>query len=236
MEQINETFLNNLPVGSVVKDGYDNWHKQPDGLWTCEIALGEPSDDYSGWTALNDYSGWTALNLVNRYMDTLTLVKRGDHNFEVGQKVKHNYSGIEYTVASKDSNGWLRFVGYEHHANTYEPQYFSPVEPQDAPAEETERIVIYNVSSLKVGDLVVQDADATGAAWVVRTKEPEPEPTKPEPGTRGTALVDGVRLPGMIDEDGDFAYIEWVTEYYETNKGYEPWSDDLEFIADEKEG
>ena len=235
MDQINETFLNNLPVGSVVKDGYDNWHKQPDGLWTCEFTRSEPSNDYYGWTALNDYYGWTALNLVNRYMDTLTLVKRGDHNFEVGQKVKHNYSGIEYTVASKDSNGWLRFVGYEHHANTYEPQYFSPVEPQDAPAEETERIVIYNVSSLKVGDLVVQDADATGAAWVVRTKEsePEPEPT-PETGTRGTALVSGERIPGMIDEDGLFVYL--TSDYGEVVKGYKSWSDDLEFIADEKEG
>jgi hypothetical protein len=223
MEQINETFLNNLPVGSVVKDGFDNWHKQSDGLWTCEFALGVSS---------STYYGWSALNLANRYMDTLTLVQRGDHNFEVGQKVKHNNSGVEYTVASKDSNGWLRFMGYEHNIPYMDPQYFSPVESQDAPAEETERIVIHNVSSLKVGDLVVQDADATGAAWVVRTKEPEP--TKPEPGTRGTALVDGVRLPGMIDEDGDFAYIEWDTEYSETDKTYKLWSDDLEFIADEQ--
>src|SRR5690606_29987298 len=182
MEQINETFLNNLPVGSVVRDGHDNWHKQPDGLWTCEFALG---------VSASTYCDWTALNLADRYMYKLTLVKRGDHNFEGGQKVKHNNSGIEYTVASKDSDGWLRFVGYEHHG-LYDPQYFSPVESQDAPAEETERIVIHNVSSLKVGDLVVQDADATGAAWVVRTKEPEPEPT-PETGTRGTALVSGER-------------------------------------------
>src|SRR5690606_30583984 len=128
MEQSNETFLNNLPVGSVVKDGYDNWHKQPDGLWTCEFTRSEPS---------NDYYGWTARYLINRYMDTRTLVKRGDQNLKVGQKVKLYYSGNEDTVACKDTNGWLRFVSYEHHATTYGPQYISPVEPQDAPAEES---------------------------------------------------------------------------------------------------
>jgi hypothetical protein len=231
MEQINETFLNNLPVGSVVKDGHDNWHKQPNGLWTCEFALGESH---------GNFCNWTALNLAYRYMDTLTLVKRGDRNFEGGQKVKHNNSGIEYTVASKDSDGWLRFVGYEHHG-LYDPQYFSPVEPQDAPAEETETLKAFGLNSFRKGDLVTDVIyTITGAVdyvEVTRTKEPEPEPEPeptPETGTRGTALVDGVRLPGMIDEDGLFVYL--TSDYGEVVKGYKSWSDDLEFIADEKEG
>ena len=226
MEQINETFLNNLPVGSVVRDGHDNWHKQPDGLWTCEFALG---------VSASTYCDWTALNLADRYMYKLTLVKRGDHNFEGGQKVKHNNSGIEYTVASKDSDGWLRFVGYEHHG-LYDPQYFSLVESQDAPAEETELVTVESLAELKQGDLVHRDTGNGTFASVTVVRNKEPESAKPEPGTRGTALVDGVRLPGMIDEDGDFAYIEWVTEYSETNKAYKSWSDALEFIADEKEG
>lgn len=229
MDQINETFLNNLPVGSVVKEGYDNWHKQPDGLWTCEFALGASS---------GTYHGWSALNLVNRYADKLTLVKRGDHEFKVGQKVMHNNSGMEFTVASKDPSGWLRFVGYEHHANTYDPQFFSPVESQDAPAEETETLKAFGLNSFRKGDLVTDVIYTTTGAVdyveVARTKEPEPEPTKPKPGTSGTALVDGIRTHGLIDEDGDFTYLTY-DPYDGLSQGYEIWSDDLEFIADTQE-
>lgn len=42
---------------------------------------------------------------------------------------------------------------------------------------------------------------------------PEPEPATPAPGTFGTAVVDGQRRHGLIDEDGDFAFQVWDSAY-----------------------
>lgn len=60
-------------------------------------------------------------------------------------------------------------------------------------------------------------------------KAPKPEPEKPAPGTAGTASVNGTRIHGMIDADGDFTFLEYDsydeevgTEYTSSFEDFQP--------------
>jgi hypothetical protein len=95
---------------------------------------------------------------------------------------------------------------------------------------ETERDYLGGVhyKSLREGDTI----GFVGGEYfsVYRDKEPEPqeaEVVRPKTGTRGTALVEGDRVSGMIDEDGDFRYLRFDGGYVDST--YELWSDSLEF-------
>lgn len=114
-------------------------------------------------------------------------------------------------------------------------------EAQDKPSEVTEEVASVeevkperehlggiHYTNLRDGDTITFTAGQYFSIY--RDKEPEPEvvePVKPATGTRGTALVDGERIPGMIDEDGDFKYLHFDGDYVDDI--YATWSDRLEF-------
>lgn len=143
-----------------------------------------------------------------------------DTKFEIinvdGDDVTYHYVGEDYTHERPMSD----FVGGESQVVT------------EASAEETkpDRVAVPSVhySDLRVGDTIT--FTAVTHFVVDRDKEVEPEvvtPALPAVGTRGTALVDGERIPGIIDEDGDFKYLYFDGDY--VNDTYRNWSDSLEF-------
>lgn len=89
-------------------------------------------------------------------------------------------------------------------------------------------------SALRSGDVIQAGISKVGTVNVERDVveiEP-PKPAGPKPGTTGTAVVDGKRIPGMIDEDGDFNYLEFdsydgaVLRGYTVTKDFVPDSDE----------
>lgn len=89
-------------------------------------------------------------------------------------------------------------------------------------------------SALRSGDVIQAGISKVGTVNVERDVveiEP-PKPAGPKPGTTGTAVVDGKRIPGMIDEDGDFNYLEFdsyggeVLREYTVTKDFVPDSDE----------
>lgn len=79
-----------------------------------------------------------------------------------------------------------------------------------AEAPETEEVTIHQKTDLREGDVVLTAPnEGTPAAHLVPVtvrREVTPEPAKPAPGTFGTAVVDGERVRGFIDTDGELAY------------------------------
>lgn len=69
---------------------------------------------------------------------------------------------------------------------------------------------------------------------IVEREVPDPPKPKPKPGTRGTAFLGSARVPGMIDEDGDFVYLDW--DGVELLREYEPIGrTGLDFVPDSDE-
>lgn len=87
-------------------------------------------------------------------------------------------------------------------------------------------------TDLQPGDVTI--TAHVGNPWIeVEREVPDPpKPVGPLPGTRGTAIVWGTRTHGMIDEDGDFRYLEYdsyggeVISEYTTTKDFVPDSDE----------
>lgn len=73
----------------------------------------------------------------------------------------------------------------------------------------TEDVEVARWYDLREGDTIVSRKGQVGPLVVRREVLDVPEPAKPAPGTFGTAVVDGERQHGVIDEDGDFAYQTW---------------------------
>lgn len=75
--------------------------------------------------------------------------------------------------------------------------------------------IVENVpfSALRSGDVVQAGYSQAGTVNVEREVPDPPKPAGPKPGTRGTAIVYGERIPGMIDEDGDFAFLTFDSGY-----------------------
>lgn len=90
--------------------------------------------------------------------------------------------------------------------------------------------IVENVpfSSLRSGDVIQAGYSKVGTVNVEREV---PDPPKFSAGTTGTAIVDGKRIPGMIDSDGVFNYLEYdayddVTREYTVTKDFVPDSDE----------
>jgi hypothetical protein len=78
----------------------------------------------------------------------------------------------------------------------------------------TQEVEITDWDDFQDGDTVVRQPTEGGwGAFIVRREVPTPP--RPEPGTFGTALVDGSRIHGLIDEDSDFKYLEWTGKWVE---------------------
>lgn len=93
--------------------------------------------------------------------------------------------------------------------------------------------IVENVpfGSLRSGDVVQAGISRVGTVNVEREFPDPPKPPKIAAGTTGTAIVNGKRIHGMIDEDGDFNYLEHdpyddVTREYTVTKDFVPDSDE----------
>ena len=95
----------------------------------------------------------------------------------------------------------------------------------------TEEVRVQSVNELREGD-VVTVAPSAGTprgelvpVFVRREVLAAPEPVKPAPGTFGTAVIDGRRRKGFVDDDGEFAYPD--------DNGASEWSSDFsDFVPD----
>jgi hypothetical protein len=93
--------------------------------------------------------------------------------------------------------------------------------------------IVANVpfDSLRSGDTVQAGYSQVGTVNVER-EVPDPPKPKHAPGTTGTAIVHGVRTHGMIDEDGDFNFLEYdsfeseVLREYTVTRDFVPDSDE----------
>jgi hypothetical protein len=72
----------------------------------------------------------------------------------------------------------------------------------------TTEVEITDWDDFQDGDTVVRQPTEGGwGAFIVRREVPAPP--RPKPGTFGTAVVEASRTHGVIDEDGDFAYLAY---------------------------
>ncbi len=96
--------------------------------------------------------------------------------------------------------------------------------------------IVENVpfGALRSGDVIQAGCSLVGTVNVER-EVPDPPKPKHAPGTTGTAIVGVKRIPGMIDSDGDFNYLEYdayddVTREYTVTKDFVPDSDAVEQV------
>ena len=76
---------------------------------------------------------------------------------------------------------------------------------------EPEEIEITDWDAFRYGDVVMQRPTPSGLGKFTVHREVPIKPT-PGPGTLGTAIVEGTRIHGLLDEDGDFAFMTWDDE------------------------